>query len=42
MSDAKQSRFFIAGGAGFIGSVFVDRLLDDSAVERVTVFDNFT
>jgi UDP-glucose 4-epimerase len=42
MTDVHHSRFFIAGGAGFIGSYFVDRLLGDSAIERVTVFDNFT
>lgn len=34
-------RFFIVGGAGFIGSHFVDRLLSDSATTHVTVFDNF-
>jgi UDP-glucose 4-epimerase len=34
-------RFFIVGGAGFIGSHFVDRLLSDSATAQVTVFDNF-
>jgi len=34
------SRYFIVGGAGFIGSHFVDRLLEDG--EDVTVFDNFT
>jgi UDP-glucose 4-epimerase len=33
---------FIAGGAGFIGSHFVDRLLADPQVERVTVFDNMS
>ena len=31
---------FITGGAGFIGSNMVGRLLEDGA-ERVTVFDNF-
>jgi len=31
----------IVGGAGFIGSHFVDRFLDDPEVVRVTVFDNF-
>lgn len=41
MTD-RQARFFIAGGAGFIGSLFVDRLLGDPAIERVTVFDNFS
>jgi UDP-glucose 4-epimerase len=30
------------GGAGFIGSHFVDRLLSDDTVERVTVYDNFS
>ena len=33
---------FIAGGAGFIGSHFVDRLLADQQVERITVFDNMS
>lgn len=32
----------VVGGAGFIGSHFVDRLLADREVERVTVYDNFT
>jgi UDP-glucose 4-epimerase len=35
-------RFFIAGGAGFIGSHFTDRLLCDRSVETVTLFDNFS
>jgi UDP-glucose 4-epimerase len=35
-------RVFIAGGAGFVGSHFVDRLLSMSNVKKVTVFDNFT
>ena len=30
------------GGAGFIGSHFVDRLLDEASIESVTVFDNFS
>ncbi len=34
--------FFIAGGAGFIGSHFIDRLLASDRVERVTVYDNFS
>jgi UDP-glucose 4-epimerase len=34
--------FFIVGGAGFIGSSFVDRLLGSAAADRVTVFDNFS
>ena len=35
-------RYFIAGGAGFIGSHFVDRLLSDSNSEVLTIFDNFS
>jgi UDP-glucose 4-epimerase len=35
-------RFFIAGGAGFIGSHFTDRLLSERDIEQVTIFDNFT
>lgn len=38
----KGSRFFIAGGAGFIGSHFTDRLLCDRATEAVTLYDNFS
>lgn len=32
----------IIGGCGFVGSHFVDRLLNDEAVQRVTVFDNLS
>lgn len=35
-------RFFLVGGAGFIGSHFVDRLLADSEISAVTVYDNFS
>ncbi len=35
-------RAFIVGGAGFIGSHFVARLLADPATEAVTVYDNFS
>jgi dTDP-glucose 4,6-dehydratase len=37
-------RYFITGGAGFIGSHFVRMLLnlDSNSVEKVTVFDQFT
>lgn len=35
-------RFFIVGGAGFVGSHFVDRLLAEPEVPTVTVFDNFS
>jgi UDP-glucose 4-epimerase len=34
-------RFFVVGGAGFIGSYFVDKLLGSGAA-KVTIFDNFT
>ena len=40
--DAVLARVFIVGGAGFIGSHFVDRLLADAATQSVTVFDNFS
>jgi UDP-glucose 4-epimerase len=33
-------RYFLVGGAGFLGSHFADRLLADG--EEVTVFDNFS
>src|SRR5688572_7097055 len=35
-------RYFITGGAGFIGSHFTDRLLADSTVAAVTLFDNYS
>ena len=35
-------RVCIVGGAGFIGSHFVERFLQDEAIEAVRVFDNFT
>jgi UDP-glucose 4-epimerase len=36
------SRFIVVGGAGFIGSHFVERLLGDPGVALVTVYDNFS
>jgi UDP-glucose 4-epimerase len=36
------SRYFIAGGAGFIGSHFTDRLLSEKSVRGVTLYDNFS
>jgi UDP-glucose 4-epimerase len=39
MSD---TRFFLVGGAGFIGSHFAGHLLADPATAAVTVFDNFS
>jgi UDP-glucose 4-epimerase len=38
----RSERFFIAGGAGFIGSHFVDRLLGREDIRQVTVYDNFS
>lgn len=35
-------RWFLVGGAGFLGSHFVDRLLGDEGTEAVTVYDNFS
>lgn len=35
-------RYFLVGGAGFIGGHFVDRLMEEPGVGQVTVFDNFT
>ncbi len=35
-------RYFLVGGAGFIGSHFTDRLLGDSSVTAVTLYDNFS
>jgi UDP-glucose 4-epimerase len=35
-------RYLIVGGAGFIGGHFSDHLLAQSAVEGVTVYDNFS
>jgi UDP-glucose 4-epimerase len=41
--DPLPSRnYFIAGGAGFIGSHFVDALLCNLSVEQVTIYDNFS
>jgi len=38
----KSERYFIVGGAGFIGSHFTDSLLGDSSLKAVTLFDNFS
>jgi UDP-glucose 4-epimerase len=34
--------YFLAGGAGFIGSHFVDALLKQNKIQKVTIYDNFT
>jgi UDP-glucose 4-epimerase len=39
---ADLRRACIVGGAGFVGSHLVDRLLADEATEQVTVFDNLS
>ena len=36
------NRYFIVGGAGFIGSHFTDRLLADPGIKAVTLYDNFS
>lgn len=38
----KLGRFFIVGGAGFIGSHFSDQLLANPGVQSVTVYDNLS
>lgn len=40
MSALKGASVLVTGGAGFIGSHLVDRLLQETAVARVTVLDN--
>jgi len=40
--DVAGRRFFVAGGAGFIGAHFVDWLLGEGAAGKVTVYDNFS
>ncbi len=37
-----MSRYFLVGGAGFLGSHFSDRLLDMPGVAGVTVYDNMS
>jgi UDP-glucose 4-epimerase len=37
-----MARYFIVGGAGFLGSHFCDRLLSDQATGGVTIYDNFS
>lgn len=38
----RVEKYFIVGGAGFIGSHFTDRLLSDDSVSTVTLYDNFS
>jgi nucleoside-diphosphate-sugar epimerase len=37
-----EASYFIIGGAGFIGSHFMDALLASEKTRRVTIFDNFS
>jgi UDP-glucose 4-epimerase len=37
-----MAAFFIVGGAGFVGSHFVERLLVDKSTARVTIYDNMS
>ena len=37
-----MGRFFIVGGAGFIGSHFTDALLGAAGAESVTIYDNLS
>ena len=39
-TEAEMTRYFLTGGAGFIGSILVDRLLADG--HAVTAYDNFS
>jgi UDP-glucose 4-epimerase len=42
VASERHSRYIIIGGAGFIGSHFVDRLMADASVTSVTIYDNFS
>ena len=42
MRATAGQRFFIVGGAGFIGSHFTDQLLGASGAAGVTLYDNFS
>jgi UDP-glucose 4-epimerase len=42
LGSGRARRYFITGGAGFIGSHFTDRLLSDPTVTAVTLYDNFS
>jgi UDP-glucose 4-epimerase len=39
---SRGERFFVVGGAGFVGSHVVDHLMADPGVGAVTIFDNYS
>jgi UDP-glucose 4-epimerase len=40
--EPRQQKYFLCGGAGFIGSQFIDALLRHHDCLRITVYDNFS
>jgi UDP-glucose 4-epimerase len=42
MNSTQGKRFFIVGGAGFIGSHIIDYLLSSNSTVGATIFDNFS
>src|ERR1700751_880394 len=40
--SGRNGRICVVGGAGFIGSHFIDALLQNPEISRVTIFDNFS
>jgi UDP-glucose 4-epimerase len=42
VAERLDRRFVIVGGAGFIGSHFLDALLGSESTELVTIYDNFS
>jgi len=42
LDTPRVEKVFVTGGAGFIGSHLLRRLLSDQAIHKVVVFDNFT
>jgi len=39
LTEVSPRNIFITGGAGFLGSVFVEKLLQNEGIARITVFD---